>query len=52
MLATNNLTHDDLSFPLSFAQVLDWSRAPNWLAGAEDGIRTRDPLLGKEMLYR
>ena len=20
--------------------------------GAEDGIRTRDPLLGKEMLYR
>ena len=26
-----------------------WPRRP---AGAEDEIRTRDPLLGKEMLYR
>jgi hypothetical protein len=25
-----------------------WLRRP----GAEDGIRTRDPLLGKEVLYR
>ena len=25
-----------------------WPRRP----GAEDGIRTRDPLLGKEVLYR
>jgi hypothetical protein len=24
----------------------------NRMAGAEDGIRTHDPLLGKEMLYR
>ena len=23
-----------------------------WFCGAEDEIRTRDPLLGKEMLYR
>ena len=26
--------------------ILDSSRAPNSRAGAEDGIRTRDPLLG------
>jgi hypothetical protein len=25
---------------------------PSRLAGAEDGIRTRDPHLGKVMLYR
>ena len=30
---------------------LDTSRAPYCCSGAEDEIRTRDPLLGKEVLY-
>ena len=28
-----------------------WTGEVRFGAGAEDGIRTRDPLLGKEMLY-
>jgi hypothetical protein len=34
------------ALPLGYVAIKPWKRN-----GAEDEIRTRDPLLGKEMLY-
>ena len=51
MLAANIRAHGLSSFFLSFAQERTRAVRLSSQNGAEDGIRTRDPLLGKEVLY-
>ncbi len=51
MLAANNMAHCYPSFFLRFAQEQAGAVRLIGESGAEDGIRTRDPLLGKEVLY-
>jgi hypothetical protein len=44
--------HGSSPLPIARERKLNLSRAPLGSNGAEDEIRTRDPLLGKEVLYR
>ena len=38
--------------PLNYTRIIDLLfKAGHWMFGAEDEIRTRDPRLGKAMLY-